>query len=724
MTEEEYVDQMEDEVCMHDENIEGKEQNFESQAEQRSMVIEVDSPEQEFRANEERIGPQQQEKKVSGDDCSILSTIPLTHRQKLITKQGHEQGSRKGRLQKRSIRPKHTPKPPREISGPCKKNLQMEETGKNVEILEDAEVGALRGEDKRTTEEENSLIEVCLINDDNMVPEWLTYDLPLAVNTNMREGGIEEYVGEMEPHKEDMLDELIEEVYMELTEAPDIQSLTTEDEEAEGNLQREEHYQVQGNQDSVNVECQAEPSDMAIEIDPQEQEYEDNDDLNEQHLQESESSIPDEAEMNVEPKNVEFDESCWTEGQNHTQIHVQEDIGGMEGQIQVNDDKDEGVEGQKFVTGIEDEINKRSLMDRSGEMSNCDPKEREYNIVEKNECRGNPIVEVMIEQQLHPLPLPTILALELDEPRKEVSHWNEQQDQPTKGQTEIIGQEKMSEGDCPLIEEENNLKNALEVLEEQNQKIEVIIEQNQREDQHCNFVDRDKKENEEFEHCDDMRKSEKGNSDEPNPSEKAQAGTLEQKEHHHKEPKEDQNQHLEQIKSLFSQEVEIAEHVPPIKESKEVSTEIVNLGDNAENDQNTILTSERSSVSMMQNEQTISENMEQQSKCTDQQSDNSGVEMTSEVKSMEDSSTSQSHQNVKQKMEKPQCRQLRPRPTKSQPDQIEESSLDNSSETDQRRKLRPRRSKDESSKAANSDEPLATRLRKRKEVGARRSLRH
>lgn len=79
-----------------------------------------------------------------------------------------------------------------------------------------------------------------------------------------------DYMNKMEQTEGDVLDELIEEVYIELMEATTASHQMIED---EGHLGRNEHHhQVKGSQGPVDVECQVEPSSMIIEIEGPEEE--------------------------------------------------------------------------------------------------------------------------------------------------------------------------------------------------------------------------------------------------------------------------------------------------------------------------------------------------------------------------------------------------------------------------------------------------------------------
>lgn len=609
------------------------------------------------------------------------------------------------------------------------------------------------------------------------------------------EGEIQ-YVDQVEQEEGDTLDELIEEVYMELKEATETQHLTIDDEAAEGDLQRKEHHQVQGNHGSVNVECQAEPSTMVIETGPQQEHIVSEETIETEHQnvvggdnssrpsttpwsnrsnliseqgQEQGSrkvrlwkrSIqhtpqtrrgrgrPRKRDMQMEimepPEVTEIGDlmaeneqetgerslsregqSGWieirdhtegmqnkinqqgtadqiykindvepqeqeckftdnlnelqpqesTEEQNHAQIHVQGYKGATEGQIQLEEDNNEGAKGQSHTAQIQDEINKKSLIDQISKRSNVDLHEREYHVddnldeqqLEDNECRGNPTVREVTEKQCQPQTWQAELTLVLSEPRTQEPNGNEQQDQLKGGQMKIMGQNNICLGDCVWIEEENHVKKAFEVLEERNQQIdhpEVITEENQSEDLHCFLVDTSGKDDEESEHCDELKKLENENNEEQYPSGNTQADA-----NPHEQHNEDQKQQFEQPKKIFLEQVEIAEHDQPIKESERMGTE--NVG-----------------AIIKGNEMNL---------------------------------------HLKQTLLEPQCRQLQPH-SKSQPDQTEQRldlpSPEKSSETNQRRKLRPRPSRNESTDVANRSESFAAmpELRKRQELGARRSLR-
>ncbi|PIN25979.1 hypothetical protein CDL12_01258 [Handroanthus impetiginosus] len=513
------------------------------------------------------------------------------------------------------------------------------------------------------------------------------------------------------------MDELIEEVYMELKDATEIEHATIDDEAAAGNLQRKEHDQAQRDLDSANVECQAEPSTRTIEVDvgPQqqhivseerfimhekqgddegmqhkinqqsaddkkyetsdvqreEQENKYSDDLEEQQQLESKSAGLDGATLVLERKHLKDNQGSWTEGQNHAQIPVQENIGATAEQMLLTEDKDE--------------------------------------------YSGDPTLKAVAEKKFQPQPLEIELNLVPGESQKQESDGIEQQDQLKGGEMKIIGKKKIREGDCPLIEKESQIKEAFEILEEQNQQIEqpeVIIETNQPDKQHCILV-----ELQEFEHCDELTKVEQQKNEEKCPS-----GETKVDEHPHEQHNEDQQEKA----------VEKAEGTQPIEKSKRMGTETLKVGDNAENSQNIILTFEGTSGSKTQNKQ---KNMEHKNKCGDakyiseRQSDITSLEMSTEVKPVEDPSTTHSKLQPKQTMVKPQCRQLRPRPPKCRPDQTKEQfdlpNLEKSHEANQRRKLRPRPSKNESTEVENRAESFTARAesRKRLEIGGRRSLR-
>ncbi|KAL0430256.1 UNVERIFIED_CONTAM: hypothetical protein Sradi_0651600 [Sesamum radiatum] len=447
------------------------------------------------------------------------------------------------------------------------------------------------------------------------------------------------------------------------------------------------------------------PADQVYEmndVEPQEQEYRFTDDLNEQQIQESTFGRPPVAKVVLEQNHLEGDQGSCSEEQNHAQILLQENKGATAGLIQLKEDKDERVNGLNHKAGIQDVIGEKTSKHQA----------------------SKPVLKEVIRKQVQ--------QLVLGEPQKQESNLIQQQDQLKGGQGEVAGEKSFSEGDCPLIEEETHIKKSFEVLGEQNlqiEQLEAITEQNQPEELHCIFVYRDQKENDEFKHCDQPRKLEKENNEENCHSGKTQAD-----EHPHKQRNEDQIQQKEHITRSFSEQpVTIAEHEQPMEESERMGTETLKVEGNAENGQKVILTFEETSGSMMQRKQrNILGNLEQQNRCGDRkyvsehQSDALSVETSKEEKSVEDSSIVVSMHKHKQTMEKPQCRQLRPRPPKFQPDQTEERSdlpsEERSSENNQRRKLRPRPSKTESTEIANRAAAARPVLQKRQELSARRSL--
>ncbi|KAK6157600.1 hypothetical protein DH2020_011848 [Rehmannia glutinosa] len=723
-TEIQYV-MLEDEAA--DENIQGKEQP--------QALGTRDSVGVESRALQSTTSPQ--EKLVSRDNSSTPRTVPESGRKKLISEQGRKKGRprksstihsmptpqtgrgrcrphkremqmgedqhsmptpqtgrRRGRPRKREMQmgeEQHsmpTPQTGRRRGRPRKREMQM---GEDQHSMPTPQTGRRRGRprkrDMQMGEDQHYRpdTEVCPINDDNMsnelsCSEWLTYDFFPLVKVNMMEGE-SEHVGQVERDEGDMLDELIEEVYMELMEATEIHNLTTEIFNAQSNQGEIEWIEVrdhaEGTEREINQQSTAGQIYEINDAKTWEQEHKSPDDLNELQLQECTFATPCGPKVVVEQKYLEQDQVSWTEEQNHAQIHVE-------------------VKGQNHTAGIQDEISGTSLMDQVSERSNVGIQEREYQVDEyldekqlEEECWGNPAPKEAIENQSQPQPCQTGLALVLDGPLSQESNDFEQQVQQKGGEMEIIGQIDMREGQCPLIEEENHIEKAFEVLEEQNDNIErpeVILEQNQPGELHCLLVGREGKNNEEYEHCDELKITENEDSEEQSLSGKTQTD-----EHSKKPHNVDQNQQSEEQTILFSEQtVEIADHHQPVEEFKRMGTETLKVEDDADSRENTILT-------------TILGDMEQQNKCEDkiyvseQQSDISGLQ-TPTVE--------------------PQNRQLRPRPLKFQPDQTEDQfgfqSAEKSSESNQRHKLRPRPSKNEPLEVSNKAESLAANREPRK----------
>ncbi|PIN25978.1 hypothetical protein CDL12_01257 [Handroanthus impetiginosus] len=176
MMEEVYADQVEDEACLNrmeavemqyvmvedeaaDISTQGKEKpqaqvnqdtfDVESEAKQSTMVTQIESPEQEYRGNEDRIEPLQLEK-VAGK-----GTIHSSQGDTLIS----DQGNTKFSPQKRSTHLKHTPQTERARGRSRKRCMQMGENGKNMEPLEATEIGALRKKNKQKIMEQSQLTE-------------------------------------------------------------------------------------------------------------------------------------------------------------------------------------------------------------------------------------------------------------------------------------------------------------------------------------------------------------------------------------------------------------------------------------------------------------------------------------------------------------------------------------------------------------------------------------
>ncbi|KAL6539056.1 hypothetical protein OROMI_025382 [Orobanche minor] len=197
------------------------------------MVIKTGPLARENRVNEERIEPLPQKRLIGGENSSLTSVIRSLRKKKIIS----EPGSKNVRPRKRSIRLKPSPQVGRRRRGRSReRDVQMEEYGNN-----------------------------------NM-----------AITTD----------GKIEQVDDDSLDELIEQVYMELKKASEIQKPTAM--EIQGNSRVDEstwtdiqEYHCEGMQCKLNLQRDI------IDLEPTEQEYHyhvDDSLKNDKHLEKDVSS--------------------------------------------------------------------------------------------------------------------------------------------------------------------------------------------------------------------------------------------------------------------------------------------------------------------------------------------------------------------------------------------------------------------------------------------------